>query len=294
LALELAARLPIEIISMDSAQVYREMDIGTAKPGATERASVPHHLIDILAPDAAYSAGQFRRDCLELMAQIRARGRLPLIVGGTMLYLKAVRDGLHELPAGNAALRAELDERATRLGWPALHAELAKVDAATAARLRPNDRQRIQRALEVYLNSGTPLSRWTSAASAAPSAIEVLALHMPRERLHRRIEQRFHGMLESGLIDEVRGLLASYQLSPEKPSMRAVGYRQVLLYLTGVLSRDELLTRGIAATRQLAKRQMTWIRAAGYEQIDSLATVGGMNSALARLRELAQRTLEAA
>jgi tRNA dimethylallyltransferase len=260
-AKQLRGEAEIEVVSVDSAQVYRGMDIGTAKPSAEERAELAHHLIDIVEPEQAYSAARFIEDATRLVQQIRARGRLPLLVGGTMLYFKALRDGLHGMPGADAALRSELDRRAASEGWPALHAELACVDAPTAARLAPNDAQRIQRALEVWLLSGKPLSAWQAETPLARSDRWTLLSLEPssREWLHRRIETRFDAMLDAGLVDEVRGLRRRPGLSAELPSMRSVGYRQAW----AALDNDDLpglRERGIAATRQLAKRQLTWLR----------------------------------
>jgi len=273
LAIALANRFPIEIISVDSAQVYRGMNIGTAKPSAAERAAVPHHLIDILDPTEAYSAARFRSDALGLMREITARGRTPLLVGGTMLYFKALREGLSELPDSDQEIRAEIDGEAAESGWPAMHAKLAEIDPQTAARLKPNDAQRIQRALEIYRASGKPMSRQLGRkkAAALPFGLIELAL-VPSDRgaLHRRIEERFDAMLERGLIEELRGLRKRYALRPELPSMRCVGYRQAWQFLEGEFDRDELRNRGIFATRQLAKRQLTWLRATPAKNFDSL------------------------
>jgi len=272
LALQLAQQLPIEIVSVDSAQVYRGMDIGTAKPGAAERAAVPHHLIDLIEPEQAYSAAQFVRDASAAAAQVRARGRLPLLVGGTMLYFKALRDGLDAMPPADAGVRALLDARAATEGWPALHAELQRVDPATAARLAPGDAQRIQRALEVWRVSGRPLSsfhaRDAHGAGADPAdpagggaARWPLISLEPQERawLHQRIAMRFDAMLDAGLVDEVRRLRQRPALRPDMPSMRCVGYRQAWAALQGG-QLGALREAGIAATRQLAKRQITWLR----------------------------------
>ncbi|WOD18491.1 tRNA (adenosine(37)-N6)-dimethylallyltransferase MiaA [Paraburkholderia kirstenboschensis] len=265
-ALALAARRPVEIISVDSALVYREMDIGTAKPTADERAVAPHHLIDIVDPADAYSAAEFRADALRLTAEITARGRLPLLVGGTMLYYKALTQGLNDLPAADANVRANLDADAARDGWPALHARLAAVDPATAARLAPNDSQRIQRALEVFMLTGQAMS----ALLAAPARIDDAAARWrfapialePSDRsvLHARIEQRFDAMLASGFVDEVVKLRERRDLSPEMPSMRCVGYRQVWEYLDGTVDYPTMRDKGVFATRQLCKRQLTWLR----------------------------------
>jgi len=262
-AVELVQHLPCEIISVDSALVYRDMDIGTAKPDAATLARAPHHLIDLIAPTESYSAAQFRRDALRLMAEIAARGRIPLLVGGTMLYFKALLHGLSDLPEADPALRAELDEKAGRLGWPALHDQLAQLDPVTAARLHPTDSQRIQRALEVCLLSGQPMSALFGQAEkdALPHRVIQIALE-PSDRavLHRRIAERFDIMLAAGLVDEVRRLRASYRLDPALPSMRCVGYRQAWQYLDGEFDLATLREKGIAATRQLAKRQLTWLR----------------------------------
>lgn len=249
-----------EIVSVDSALVYRGMDIGTAKPSPAERAAVPHHLIDILDPREAYSAAQFVADATGLVAAIRARGRVPLLVGGTMLYFKALFDGLDAMPPADAALRAALDAEAAARGWPALHAELAQVDPATAARLAPADSQRIQRALEVWRLTGRPLSSFHRERPMAAGGPPLLSLE-PAERgwLHERIARRFHAMLDAGFVDEVRALRARGDLHPGLPAMRCVGYRQAWEALDGG-TLEALPERGIAATRQLAKRQITWLR----------------------------------
>jgi tRNA dimethylallyltransferase len=263
LAMAIAGHVPVEIISVDSAQVYRDMEIGTAKPSAAERAAVPHHLIDIIDPMGSYSAARFRTDALRLIADIQARNRLPLLVGGTMLYIKALRDGLSPLPGADATVRADIDQTALREGWPALHAELARIDPATAARLAPNDAQRIQRALEIFRLSGTPMSaHFAQQGQCVPAfAIDVLGLvPTDRARLHQRIAERFDAMLSEGLVDEVRSLQEKYALHAGLPSMRAVGYRQAWEFLAGAIDRATLREKGIAATRQLAKRQLTWLR----------------------------------
>jgi tRNA dimethylallyltransferase len=264
LAMQLAEALhgEVEFISVDSAQVYRGMDIGTAKPDASDRARVPHHLIDLIEPEQAYSAAMFVRDATAAAEAIRARGRLPLLVGGTMLYFKALRDGLDAMPAADPALRAQLDARAAAEGWPALHAELAKVDPPSAARLAPNDAQRIQRALEVWLATGRPLSAFHAREASLSQAGQWPMLSLePSSRvwLHGRIAQRFEAMLDAGLVDEVRRLRQRPALRPEMPSMRCVGYRQAWAALDAG-SLDGLREAGIAATRQLAKRQITWLR----------------------------------
>lgn len=264
-AMAVAERLPVEIISVDSAQVYLGMDIGTAKPSAAERTAVPHHLIDIVDPADAYSAARFVADAGRLVAEIAARGRLPLLVGGTMLYLHALRGGLDAMPAADPAVRTAIEREAAAVGWPALHAELARVDAATAARLAPADGQRIQRALEVWRVSGRPLSQWQqrgSKASATPSPLTLVAL-IPADRgwLHRRIAERFDAMLAAGLVDEVAALRRRGDLHAALPAMRSVGYRQAWAALdAGAVDLARLRDTGIAATRQLAKRQLTWLR----------------------------------
>jgi len=283
LALALAQRWPAEIISVDSALVYRGMDIGTAKPSAAEQAAVPHHLIDLIDPADSYSAAQFVRDAQRLVTEIQARGRLPLLVGGTMLYFKALWDGLDDMPAAQPDLRAELEAQARASGWPALHAELARVDPVTAARLAPNDAQRIGRALEVYRATGQPLSAFHRRQTATADTHASQALHIhgqpgvllslePTDRawLHERIAQRFEAMLNAGFLDEVRSLRNRGHLHPALPSVRCVGYRQAweLLDQAALQSRStltpdeeaELRLRGISATRQLAKRQLTWLR----------------------------------
>jgi tRNA dimethylallyltransferase len=270
-SMAIAQRWPVEIVSVDSALVYRGMDIGSAKPSAAERALVPHHLIDILDPLQSYSAADFVRDTTRLVDEIAARGRTALLVGGTMLYFKALLVGLDDMPQADAAVRLLLEARALELGWPALHAELARVDPATAARLPPNDSQRIQRALEVYEVSGRPISSFQTGRTHnpdSPLAPEHLMSLEPQERawLHARIAQRFDDMLAAGFLDEVRMLRARGDLSTELPSMRCVGYRQAwdMLQIHGdTLTREqlnELRDLGIFATRQLGKRQLTWLR----------------------------------
>lgn len=271
-----AATRPLEIISVDSALVYRGMDIGTAKPDAATLARAPHHLIDVIDPTEAYSAGRFKTDALRLMAEITARGHVPLLVGGTMLYFKALKGGLDELPKADPAIRAELEARATREGWPALHAELARLDPETARRLEPNDSQRIQRALELCLGTGGPMSALLGKGGAAetlPYRLLELAL-VPSDRawLHERINRRFGLMLEAGLVDELRGLRARYPLHAGLPSMRCVGYRQAWQFLEGEIDAAQLAEQGQAATRQLAKRQLTWLRGwQGAVELDCLA-----------------------
>ena len=264
LAMTIAQRWPVEIISVDSALVYRGMDIGTAKPSAADRAAVPHHLIDIREPDAPYSAALFAADAKRLCTEIAARGKFGLLVGGTMLYFKALIDGLDAMPAADAAVRAEIEAQAAAQGWPALHTELARVDAATAARLPPNDAQRIARALEVWRATGRALSSFHTQRKPA-AAWPLLSLE-PDDRawLHARIAERFSAMLDAGLIDEVQRLREQAGVHADLPAMRAVGYRQAWeamnAGLTGEALRDDVRERGIAATRQLAKRQLTWLR----------------------------------
>lgn len=259
---ELARRRDCEIISMDSAQVYRGMDIGTAKPLLAARRAVRHHLIDILDPTQTYSAGQFREDVLRLVPEIVARGKRPLIVGGTMLYFRALFHGLDDLPPAAPEIRAQIDLEAAARGWPALHEELARVDPVAAARLEPTDAQRIQRALEVFRVTGVPLSRHQSGGSTPlPFALHVFAMPpMGRAELHLRIEMRFDRMLNAGLVGELRELRRKYALNDRLASMRAVGYRQVWRFLEGEISQEEMRDSAIAATRQLAKRQLTWLR----------------------------------
>ena len=274
IAMRLAREMPVEIISVDSAQVYRGMDIGTAKPSAHDRAQVPHHLIDIIDPCDSYSAARFAQDARRLIDEIRARGRIPLLVGGTMLYAKALTDGLHELPGADAALRALLEARAARDGWPALHRELALVDPDTAARLDPNDAQRIQRALEINELAGEPMSRLLARSPRPVTGERFLRIALEpsdRAELHRRIEARLHAMIAEGLIDEVTRLREHPGLHAGLPSIRCVGYRQMWEHLEGRYDRDEASTRAVAATRQLAKRQLTWLRSMpGRAVIDCL------------------------
>ncbi len=270
-ALALAQRLGGEIVTADSAQVYRGMDIGTAKPDVATRAAVPHHLLDLIEPIQAYSAARFVRDATRAIDTIRARGRVPIVAGGTMLYIKALREGLSSLPAADAAIRAELDARAASVGWPAMHAELARIDPLTAARLAPNDAQRIQRALEVHALTGQPMSALQGARDAErriDPAIAVALAPTDRALLHAAIARRFDAMLIAGLVDEVRELRRRFPLRADMPSMRAVGYRQVFDHLEGRTDPASLRDRGVAATRQLARRQLTWLRAMDVTPID--------------------------
>lgn len=263
-AVALVSKLPVEIISVDSALVFKGMDIGTAKPDAETLAIAPHHLIDIIEPTAAYSAANFRNDALRLMADITTRGKIPLLVGGTMLYFKALQDGLSGLPEANQEVRARLDARAALIGWPAMHEKLALVDPVTAARLAPNDMQRIQRALEVFEMTGESMSALYAKQTSEVLPYDLLKIALlPSDRkvLHERIALRFEQMLKDGFVQEVRALIEKYPtLTPESTAMRCVGYRQALEYLAGEYDEAELRDRGIFATRQLAKRQLTWLR----------------------------------
>jgi len=293
-ALALAQRVPLEIVSVDSALVYRGMDIGTAKPSLQQRAQVAHHLIDIRDPLQAYSAARFAQDADTLVADINARGRLALLTGGTMLYFKALIDGLHDMPPADAAVRAEIDAKARATGWPALHAELARLDPVTAARLAPNDSQRIQRALEVHRLTGRPLSDLHDADKSTPAASRFCGLPMvslePRQRqwLHQRIEQRFDTMLAQGLLDEVRALRARGDLHADLPSMRCVGYRQAWEALEGRQPMDALRERGIVATRQLAKRQLTWLRSMPARRVVACDDGDAMEQALRLALQVAE------
>lgn len=263
LALELVKHYPCDIISVDSALIYKDMDIGTAKPDAALLAQAPHRLIDLIDPAEAYSAATFRRDALREMADITAAGRIPLLVGGTMMYFKFLRDDSADLPEADESLRAQLLEDGLRDGWPAMHARLAEVDPEAARRLKPMDSQRIQRALEVYLVSGKTLTEhWAEQQSESlPYQVVNLAVCPPdRKRLHQRIEQRFRDMLGQNFVSEVQALRERGDLHKNLPSMRCVGYRQVWDYLDGEYGYDEMVEKGIAATRQLAKRQITWLR----------------------------------
>jgi tRNA dimethylallyltransferase len=263
IALELAERFPFEIVSVDSAQVYRGMDIGTAKPDVAIRERVPHHLIDIRDPAASYSAGEFVRDAAEAMQQIWARGRQPLLVGGTMLYHHALTVGLAELPEADVRIREQIDGQAAASGWASLHEELARVDPQAAARIHVNDPQRIQRALEVYRATGTPITRLQQNRGSVFEGVEVLEIAVaPSDRgdLHRRIAVRFEAMMASGFLAEVRALYERTDLTAEHPSMRAVGYRQAWMFLAGRCGLDECQEKAVVATRQLAKRQLTWLR----------------------------------
>jgi tRNA dimethylallyltransferase len=287
IALRLAREFPIEIVSVDSAQVYRGLDIGSAKPSAAERAAVPHHLLDLVEPTASYSAGEFVRDAARAIADIESRGRIPLLVGGTMLYLRSLIGGIANLPPGSAELRAQIDVEAAASGWPAMHAKLAAVDPAAAARIHPNDAQRIQRALEVFAAVGEPISVLQS-RTRSPLAREfavVALIPADRVRLHDALAQRFEQMMAAGFLDEVRRLRDRGDLTDEHPAIRAVGYRQLWSHLAGSYPRDVAIARGVAATRQLAKRQMTWLRSmsniTSFDPYDDQRFVGVRESLIA-------------
>ncbi len=267
LAIRLRQTLPVELISVDSALVYKGMDIGTAKPDAHELSQAPHRLLDIIDPAQAYSAADFCRDALQAMAEIVAAGRIPLLVGGTMLYFKALLEGLSPLPSADPTIRAEIERQAAEQGWDALHRKLQDIDPVAAQRIHPNDPQRLSRALEVFFISGKTLTELTqTSGEALPYQVHQFAIApASRELLHQRIEQRFHQMLASGFEAEVRALFARGDLHTDMPSVRCVGYRQMWSYLAGEISYDEMVYRGICATRQLAKRQMTWLR--GWEGV---------------------------
>ena len=263
LAIELARSLPVDVISVDSALVYRDMDIGTAKPSAEELAKAPHRLIDIVDPTEAYSAARFREDALREMAAITAAGRIPLLAGGTMLYFRALEQGLSNLPQADEAVRQQLLDEAEKIGWQGMHERLATVDPAAARRIHPNDPQRIQRALEVHAVTGRPLTELQQERPESPlpyRPVKLVQSPWSREELRERIALRFRRMLELGFEQEVRDLLEKYDLNPDLPSMRSVGYRQMLGYIRGDLDYEEMVMTGITATRQLAKRQMTWLR----------------------------------
>ncbi|MEO8523875.1 MAG: tRNA (adenosine(37)-N6)-dimethylallyltransferase MiaA [Caldimonas sp.] len=286
LAAALAPGMRVEIVSVDSAQVYRGMDIGTAKASLAERMAVPHHLIDVLDPAERYSAARFVADATRIVAEIAARGALPLLVGGTMLYFKALFEGLDAMPEADAAVRAEIDARAAIEGWPALHAELARVDPTTAARLAPNDGQRIQRAIEVHRVSGRPLSAWhTDKTRTGPPPLLIALEPVDRHWLHARINERFAAMLDAGLVDEVHALRARGDLHAEMPSMRAVGYRQAW----AALDADDLSSlpaTGSAATRQLAKRQLTWLRSMPSRRVVACDATDATEQVIRVAREL--------
>lgn len=274
-AVQLATTLPCEIISVDSAMIYKDMDIGTAKPDAETLKRAPHHLINVIEPHESYSAARFRDDALTLMREITERGNIPLLVGGTMLYFKALVEGLNDLPEADSTIRLIIETMADEDGWPAVHEKLRKVDPETAARLEPNDSQRVQRALEIYYITGksmTDLLKKPKYVYFPYTPIRIALLPGDRAVLHERIAQRFDAMLAAGLVDELRQLREDYSLEPDTPSMRCVGYRQAWDHLTGKISLEELREQGIAATRQLAKRQLTWLRSAEeFTEFDCLA-----------------------
>ena len=270
LAIELRQHLPVEIISVDSALIYKGMDIGTAKPDAAELALAPHRLIDILDPSVAYSAADFRRDALAAMHEITAQGKIPLLVGGTMMYFKALLEGLSPLPSADPEIRAQIETRAAQEGWQVLHDELSRIDPVAGTRIHPNDPQRLSRALEVYYISGKTRTELTETAgeNLPFNAYQFAIAPADRKILHQRIEMRFQMMLKAGFEDEVRALYQRGDLHPDLPSIRCVGYRQMWSYLAGEISYDDMVYRGICATRQLAKRQMTWLR--GWEGVQWL------------------------
>ncbi|CDH27338.1 delta(2)-isopentenylpyrophosphate tRNA-adenosine transferase [Xenorhabdus bovienii str. Jollieti] len=267
LSIALHQHLPVELISVDSALIYREMNIGTAKPTAAEQAQAPHRLVDILDPAEIYSAADFRRDALKEMADITAAGRIPLLVGGTMLYFKALLEGLSPLPSSNLEIRAQIEQQAAKHGWEALHRQLQEIDSVAAARIHPNDPQRLTRALEVFRISGKTLTALTEmSGEILPYRVHQFAIApASREILHQRIAARFEQMIKSGFEDEVKALYARSDLHTDLPSIRCVGYRQMWSYLSGEISHDEMVYRGICATRQLAKRQITWLR--GWDNV---------------------------
>ncbi|MCA6220652.1 tRNA (adenosine(37)-N6)-dimethylallyltransferase MiaA [Photorhabdus antumapuensis] len=262
LSIALRQHLPVELISVDSALIYRGMDIGTAKPTTEEQALAPHRLINILDPSQPYSAADFCHDALKEMAEITASGRIPLLVGGTMLYFKALLEGLSPLPSANPVIRAQIEQQAAEQGWDALHQQLQKIDPVAALRIHPNDPQRLSRALEIFLISGKTRTELTKlSGESLPYRVHQFAIApAKRELLHQRIEARFHQMLESGFEEEVKALYARHDLHVDLPSIRCVGYRQMWSYLSGEIDYDEMIYRGICATRQLAKRQITWLR----------------------------------
>jgi len=292
LALRLARELPCEIVSVDSAQIYKGMDIGTAKPGAGLLEQTPHHLIDVIEPHESYSAARFRDDALAAMREITERDRIPLLVGGTMLYFKALTEGLNDLPEADSMIRLMIDTMAEEQGWPALHEKLRRVDPETAARLEPNDSQRIQRALEVYYLTSKPMSQLLKKPRYVYfpyTPIRISLVPADRDVLHERIASRFDAMLQAGLVQELKRLREEYGLETGMPSMRCVGYRQAWDHLDGRIDAATLREQGIAATRQLAKRQLTWLRAMeNVTEFDSLADDVGD-----RVLEYLRRVLEA-
>lgn len=292
IAVHLVQHLPVEIISVDSVLIYKEMNIGSAKPDAATLATAPHHLIDFLDPSLAYSVAEFRRDALAVMADITAQGKIPLLVGGTMLYFRALLGGLSELPAADETVRKKLETQSADIGWQAMHAKLQQVDSVAASKIHPNDPQRIQRALEVYEISGEPLStlqQKNAVKNALPYNVTKLIVS-PADRavLHQRIEKRFHQMLEAGFIDEVKALYNRGDLNADMPSMRAVGYRQVWEYLDNQRDYASMVERGIVVTRQLAKRQLTWLR---NEKDAIWLDSGQMDSNPSDIKDLALKSL---
>ena len=293
LSLEIARRHDVEIISMDSALVYRGMDIGTAKPTKEERAVCPHHLIDIRDIGEAYSAADFLEDAVRLVGEIRSRGRLPLIVGGTMFYAKALRDGINDMPSSTHEVREAVATEAAERGWPAMHAELGRIDPVTAARLAPNDSQRIGRALEVWKMTGRPISAFHAESVRRP-AVETLTMGLlPSDRkwLHARIEARFEQMLADGFLDEVRPLMMRPDYDPDSPAMRAVGYRQAIDFIEGRTDMAAFYLAGVAATRQLAKRQMTWMRSMPDVALLDPLDAGALDSVLGLLEKVTSPAL---
>jgi tRNA dimethylallyltransferase len=275
IACAIAQRWPTEIINVDSATIYRGMDIGTAKPSRTEQQTIKHHLLDIRDPSESYSAAAFRQDALQCAAEIKARGHMPLLAGGTMLYFKALRDGLNNLPTANPEIRIEIETLAATIGWPAMHTKLGEVDPVTAARLSPNDSQRVGRALEIWRISGQPMSELLGHAQQTDAPVPTVTISLEpsdRSKLHTRIEKRFDLMLEAGFIEEVRALHQRKDLHTGMPSVRCVGYRQIWSMLEGEISLEQAREQAIAATRQLAKRQLTWLRSLpGRLVVDSLS-----------------------
>lgn len=296
IALDIAKELPIEIISVDSAQVYRHMNIGTAKPEQETLTHTPHHLINLIDPDQTYSAAQFRKDALNIMQDISSRNKIPLLVGGTMLYFRALQEGLSVLPAADQDLRLQLEHVAKKLGWPAMHQKLSELDPAIAARIKPTDSQRIQRALEVCYLTQQPMSEILKTPQSADfpyRKVSIALIPSERSQLHSRIAERFRDMLNAGLIDEVQSIRQRFSsLNMESSSMRCVGYRQVCLYLDNKINRDEMHDMGIAATRQLAKRQLTWLRGIrASDKIHELDCLSGDSSA--RVHNLIRAVIEA-
>jgi tRNA dimethylallyltransferase len=287
-AMALAESLPVEIVSVDSAMVYRGMDIGTAKPDPQTLARVPHHLVDVADPAEGYSAGRFLQEAAAAMAGIRQRGRVPLLAGGTMLYFRALQSGLAVLPPADPEVRRRIDERAAREGWPALHAELSRLDPVAASRIQPRDRQRLQRAFEILELTGEPPSaRWQQPlrSGSRPGDLKLVVAPADRAALAGRIEQRFSRMMELGFLAEVRSLYQRGDLGPDLPSVRAVGYRQVWEHLAGRYDLDEAVRRAVVATRQLAKRQLTWLRAEPATEWHEALDPGTPERILARVRQ---------